>query len=116
RFEGCRVTSRWGSGIRVTRIHDDGPGGLVEFRNCVVEETAAYGLKVQDKSVDRARVRFIQCTVRDVARDRNYQGAWSPIWLHSLEPERVKRVGGIDFVDCNVSDRHARPAIAVTGK
>jgi len=114
RFENCRVSSRFGSGIRVTRAHDDGPKGLVEFHNCVVENTQAYGIKVQDKGVDRARVRFVDCRLRNVARDRNYQGAWVPIWLHSLEPNLVKRLGGIDFVDCTVEDDRDRPVIALT--
>jgi hypothetical protein len=114
RFEHCHVSSRFGSGIRVARAHDDGPRGLIEFHDSTVENTQAYGIKVQDKGVDRARVRFVGCRLRNVARDRNYQGAWVPIWLHSLEPDLVKRLGGIDFVDCTVEDDRDRPAIELT--
>lgn len=63
-FESCRVTSRLGSGIRVTRVSDDGPGGTIEFRNCIVETREGYGIKVQGKSASRARVRFIGRTLR----------------------------------------------------
>jgi S-formylglutathione hydrolase FrmB len=112
-FDHCRVSSRRGSGIRVTRIHDDGPRGLIEFRNCVVEHTEAYGLTVQTKAADRARVRFVGCAVRDAARDRNFQGPWAPVWLRPSEPEKVKRFGGIDFVDCVVEDRRARAAVQI---
>jgi hypothetical protein len=114
RFDDCHISSRFGSGIRVTRAHDDGPKGIVEIRHCIVENTQAYGIKVQDKGVDRARVRFVGCSLRNVARDRNYQGAWVPIWLQSLEPERVKRLGGFDFIDCTVNDDRERPIIEFT--
>jgi len=114
RFEDCHVTSRFGSGIRVSRILDDGPRGLIEFTNCKVENTQAYGIKVQDKAADRVRVRFLDCSLRNVARNKKYQGAWVPIWLHSFEPDRVKQLGGIDFVNCKVEDTRDRPMIQLT--
>lgn len=113
RFEECRVSSRLGSGIRVTRINDDGPGGSIVFRNCLVENTEAYGITVQTKSADAARVVFERCKVRNVARDRNYHGPWAPIWLRPNEPDKVKRFGGVSFLDCVVEDRHDRPLLLV---
>ena len=112
RFEHCRVRSRWGSGIRVTNLPDGGPGGLVEFQDCTVEDTEAYGIKVQDKSASRARVRFVSCALRNTARNRGYEGVWAPIWLRSSGgPGRTTRLGGIDFVDCRVEDDRDRPAV-----
>jgi polygalacturonase len=118
-FENCRVTSRRGSGIRVTKIGDR-PKGLVEFRNCTVENAEAYGIKVQDKSTLGARVRFVDCTLRNVAADRGYHGLWAPVWLHPSRaagaPGNPKftyaRFGGIDFVNLTVEDAHDRPVIA----
>ncbi len=110
-FENCRITSKRGTGIRVTKVRDDGPDGLVEFRNCVIENTEGHGIKIQDKSADRARVRFVNCTVRNAARNRGYQGAWAPIWLHLFKPDITTRLGGIDFVRCVVEDDKDRPAI-----
>jgi hypothetical protein len=112
-FDNCRVTSRRGTGIRVTKIADDGPGGLVEFRNCTVENTEGYGVKVQDKSAQRARVRFVNCAVRNTANNRMFAGAWTPLWLHLFRPELTKRHGGIDFVNCSIDDRHDRPVLVV---
>ncbi len=109
-FENCRVTSRRGTGIRVAKVADNGPKGLIEFRNCEVSGTEGYGIKVQDKSADRARVRFVNCTVRAAARNSQYAGQWAPIWLHLFRPELTKRLGGIDFVDCLVEDDRKRPA------
>jgi hypothetical protein len=112
-FDNCRVTSKRGTGIRVTKIADTGPDGLVEFRDCVVEDTVGYGIKVQDKSAGRARVRFVNCTVRDAANNRSYAAAWAPIWLHLFRPKLTQKLGGIDFVDCVVEDDRDRPVIIV---
>jgi polygalacturonase len=111
-FENCRVTSHRGPGIRVAKIADNGPAGLVEFRNCVIENCEGYGIKVQDKSADRARVKFVNCAVRNVANNRSYAGAWAPIWLHLFRPKLTTKLGGIDFVDCLVGDDRDRPVIA----
>jgi len=111
-FENCRVTSRRGTGIRVSKLSDEGPGGVIEFRNCVVENTEGYGIKVQDKSARAARLRFVNCVVRDAAQNRSYAGAWTPIWLQFRAP-LAKSPGGIDFVDCSVEDNHDRPLLTI---
>jgi hypothetical protein len=113
RFDNCRVTSRRGSGIRVAKVADAGPGGLIEFRDCVVENTEGYGLKVQDKSAARARVKFVSCTVRNAARNRSFDGAWTPIWLHVLRAAGLTTFGGVDFDDCTITDERDRPAIVM---
>ncbi len=113
-FERCRVTSKRGSGIRVTKVPDNGPDGKIEFRDCVIENTQGYGIKVQDKSADRARVRFVRCKVRDAARNPAYKGAWSPIWLDLFRTQQTTRFGGIDFVDCRVEDDYRRPVVRMT--
>jgi Right handed beta helix region len=109
-FEDCYVTSRRGAGIRVSKSKDGGPKGLIEFRNCHVENTVAYGIKVQDKVPTAVKVRFASCTLRDVARDRHYAGAWAPIWLQAKTPFTL---GGIEFSNCLVEDDRDRPAIVV---
>jgi polygalacturonase len=112
-FENCRVTSNRGAGIRVSKVRDDGPDGLIEFRNCDVENTEGYGLKVQDKSADRAHVRFVNCSLRQVASNRMYEGAWTPIWLHLFKTDQTTRFGGIDFVNVRVEDDWDRPVIVM---
>ena len=110
-FERCNISSKRGPGIRVTRIHDDGPTGLIEFRNCNIEGTEAYGLKVRDTSADRAKVRFVECVVRDAARDSQFADMWAPIALEASQSDRQKQFGGVEFVRCTVEDERARPAI-----
>lgn len=110
-FEDCRVSSRRGSGIRVTKLADDGPRGEIVFRNCVVEDTEAYGIKLQDKSVDAAGVKFIDCHVRNTANDPNYADAWAPVIFRARPDSKTKRYGGIEFVNCVVEDDRDRPAL-----
>ncbi len=110
-FDQCRVSSRHGSGIRVTKVADDGPAGLIEFRNCTVENTEGYGIKVQDKSSLKARVRFVGCLIRNAARNRAYRGAWAPVWLHLFRRSVTTRFGGLDFLDCVIEDERDRPAV-----
>ena len=112
-FDHCNVTSQRGPGLRVTRVGDDGPDGLIEFRNCVVEGTVGYGIKVRDKSAGHARVRFVECNVKDAANDRNFADIWAPVALEASATDRQKKLGGVDFVDCAIEDARARPAVVV---
>ncbi|MCX6622403.1 MAG: right-handed parallel beta-helix repeat-containing protein, partial [Acidobacteria bacterium] len=72
-FDQCRVSSDNGTGIRVTKVGDTAPGGLIEFRDTIIENTEGYGLKVQDKSPTAARLRFVNCSLRNTARNRMYK-------------------------------------------
>jgi polygalacturonase len=119
-FDSCHVSSRRGAGIRVSKIADR-PKGLVEFRDCTVENTAAYGIKVQDKSTLGARVRFVRCGLKNVAAERAYHDLWAPLVLHpsragTAGADEAKfsyaRFGGIDFVDCTIDDLRRRAAVA----
>ena len=112
RFEDCYISSQHGTGIRVTKIADKGPGGSIEFENCTVENTVGYGIKVQEKSVKGARVTFTDCKVIHAATDREFGGEWSPISLSLPTPTIVQTMGGIDFINCFVEDTYDRPAVA----
>ena len=114
RFENCYISSKHGTGIRVTKIGDNGPGGSIEFDNCTVENTVGYGIKVQEKSVTGARVKFTDCKVVHAATDRQFGGEWSPISLSLPKPELVQTMGGIDFINCFVEDNRDRPAVEFT--
>lgn len=112
-FDNCRVSSRRGTGIRLSKLRDD-VGGLIEFRNCVVENTEGYGIKVNDKSAAAARLKFVNCAVRNVANNRKYSGAWTPVLIGvGAAANASKKQGGIDFVNCSVEDRYDRPVLTV---
>ena len=114
RFENCYISSQHGTGIRVSKIRDDGPGGHIEFDNCTVESTVGYGIKVQEKSAKGARVTFTNCNVINAASDRQFGGEWSPISLSLPQTNIVQTMGGIDFINCFVEDSRNRPAIEFT--
>ena len=114
RFEDCYVSSQHGTGIRVTKIGDNGPGGSIEFENCTVDTTIGYGIKVQEKSLKGARVTFTNCNVINAAQDQQFGGEWSPISLSLPQPDIVQIMGGIDFINCFVEDNRDRPAVEFT--
>ncbi len=114
RFDNCYISSRHGSGIRVSKIRDDGPKGHIEFNNCTVENTISFGIKVQEKSVNGARVTFTDCSVINAASDKEFGGEWSPISLSLPQTNIVQSMGGIDFIDCFVEDNFDRPVVAYT--
>jgi hypothetical protein len=114
-FEDCRVSSRLGAGIRVSKIMDEGPQGSVTFRNCVVENTEAYGIKVQDKSADGARVVFENCRLKNVGINRSFADVWTPLLLRMRAGEKVKRFGGIEFNNCTIDDDRDRDAVTISG-
>lgn len=112
--EDCLVRGGAQAGIAVGALDDDGPGGAVEFRDCVVESPGREGAVVYDKSADAARVSFANC---------HFSGAWGggasegdvprvPILMGVHRKEGLASVGGIDFVDCHVYDTVERPVVA----
>ena len=103
------------SGMSVGAIRDDGPQGLIEFRNCTSENTGKEGVKVFDKSADSARVRFVNCRWSNpwVSGHRGHGGVRVPVLLNLRRAELTEKLGGVDFVDCAVFDYGARPAVAV---
>ena len=104
----------WG-GMTVGAIRDDGPNGLVEFRNCVAENCGREGARVYDKSATSALVRFVNCS---------WKGGWTddpvveksqraPISIVLRRPALTKNMGGIEFLDCHVYDAEDRAAVLV---
>ncbi len=104
----------WG-GIAVGTSKDDGPRGLVEFRNCTTENTGREGARIYDKSADGVRVRFVNCHWKspwlDDAADHTEPRA--PISITLRRPSLTTHLGGVEFVDCHVYDREDRPALVV---
>jgi parallel beta-helix repeat protein len=103
------------AGMCVGAIKDDGPKGLIEFRNCTSENTGKEGVKIFDKSADSARVRFVNCRWSNpwVSSHRGHGGARVPILLNLRRASLTEKLGGVDFVDCAVFDSAFRPAVLV---
>jgi hypothetical protein len=116
-FEHCYVKSGRGHGLMVSGVKDDGPQGLIEFRNCHVEKTYLHGARILDKSAESARVRFVNCTWNDVATGVDDAGGYEgvpnlPIMVHLRGVAWSNKPGGIEFVNCTVNDARDRPFIA----
>ncbi len=100
RFENCVCTGDRGA-ARVTLNEGaaGAPDGLVEFVDCVFQDAYGSGIQVS-KPADRSRVRFVNCSVINPAAEAV---AIAPIMLLSRQGA-VSPVGGVEFVDCVVSD------------
>jgi len=100
------------SGMAVGTVRDDGPQGLVEFRNCIAENTGREGAKIYDKSAAGVKVRFVGCSWKSawVSRPREYGGPRVPVLIELRNQDKTSRPGGVEFVDCHVYDDIAGPA------
>lgn len=116
-FEHCLVQGGKDTGIGVGAIKDDGPQGCVEFHNCIVVGAAGGGVYLYDKSPDSARVRFVNCSWKDMGitqagkKDRH-----PPLLLDIRRPEKASSLGGVDFQDCHIYDSIDRPVLVLEGK
>ena len=114
RFENCYITSKRGSGLRVSKIRR-GVKGSIDFVDCVVEATEGYGLKVQDKSPDGSTLNFSGCIFRDVAKNPQLMGQPTPIWIQISNAELSPSIGDISFTDCIIEDEENRPPVLMEG-
>jgi hypothetical protein len=120
RFEHClsRQTDAsiggW-SGMTVGEIQDDGPKGLIEFVDCVSENTGEEGTKVYNKSADGALVRFVRCKWSNSWNSAHpeYAGPRVPVLIELRRPKSTRHLGGVEFRDCYVYDKVYRPALQV---
>ncbi len=111
--EVMRENAGGSAGMAVGAAVDGGPKGLVEFVNCHSENTGREGAKVYDKSAESVLVRFTHCSWRNawLSAAPDYGGPRVPVYLVLRRPDITRRYGGVEFVDCRVYDRVARPAL-----
>lgn len=111
--DGKGGEKRGWAGFAVGASNDNGPTGLIEFRDCSSSGTGREGAKVFDKSADGVLVRFVNCTWSDVwtSRFADWGGPRVPIFVHLRRPSITQKLGGIEFIDCKVFDNAFRPVI-----
>ena len=118
-FDHClaRMTSTVGgsAGMAVGAVHDAGPHGTVEFRDCTVESAGKEGAKVYNKSADGVLVRFVRCHWNHAwsSPHPEYNGPRVPVLIQLRDPRVTHRLGGVDFVDSYIYDTANRPALQV---
>jgi hypothetical protein len=101
-----RVSSSMGGGIRVAGVREEGAQGLIEFRDCTIENVEKFGLEINRESSDGVHLRFDNCIWRNVAR-----GCATEIPLQIILRPHIRRNGGVEFVKCMVEDSKSRPFI-----
>ena len=116
-FERCVVRGGLDAGIAVAAVKDDGPKGIIEFRQCSVDGCAKAGAYVVDKSREGALVRFVECSWRDTwAKKSDYGRLRVPVLLNLDRPKLTTKPGGIEFEHCQVFDEKDRPAVLLKSK
>ena len=101
------------SGICVAAVGDNGPGGHIEFVNCVAENTGKESVRIFDKSSRGAELRFVNCQFRNpwlTPHPEHWQPR-VPIHLQIRRPNLAEDLGGVAFDNCHVHDRVSRPAL-----
>ena len=95
-------------------MHDKGPGGLIEFVNCTVENTGKESVKIFDKSAGDTTVRFENCHFKNPWNvfHPDYGDLRVPILFETRRTHISERVGGVEFLDCHVWDTRKRPVLA----
>ncbi len=111
RFENCIVRGSGSFGLGVGAVKADGPDGSIEFVDVTVEGTDGPGAYLYDKSANRARVRFVRCTWKNVARKHGH-----PVELQLRRPQLTANFGGVDLGDCVIVDDRDRPFLAAAEK
>ncbi len=116
--ENCLIRQGKDTGIGVGALTDDGPAGLIEFRHCAIEDNNGGGIFVYDKSVNAARVRFVNCKWTETGAAKadsrkKVRPTAQCLLLMLMRPKLTRNLGGIDFEDCYVYDALDRPALAV---
>jgi hypothetical protein len=101
------------AGFAVGAVRDNGPKGLIDFVHCVAENTAKEGVRIYDKSALSARVRLINCAIRDPwqVTEESKETERAPILIQSRHAENTTKPGGIDFEDCYIYEDVNRPAV-----
>lgn len=119
-FVDCHVKG-CGRGLSVVTNSKEGPKGLVEFRNCAIEDALSAGIWIvtNTRSFD---LRFNNCKIKNansanafpekkyIFSDKEYS---FPIVLRTRRQKSFVKTGDIQFIDCHVYDKKPRPAIYV---
>jgi len=109
RLEGCRsIGNRRGVSISVGNSREGAVGGIIEFVNCSFEGSEGAGIFISQKPAFGCRVRFVGCKIVNTALK---QTAQAPIVLSS-SAGNVEPIGGVEFIDCTVTDEVERLPIA----
>ncbi len=105
-WENCYIRGGY-YGLHLNAVPADGPGGKVEFRNIIVENTRGPGIAVRGTLLDTERIIFRNILIKNACTKvtdggvlkKKYREQPAPILLKigSTDNEGKGRVGGIEF-------------------
>ncbi len=104
-IEGCK----WG--LVVSSEDKDSPKGLVEFRNCCIENSISPGIWI---SIDKREFNtvFSNCTLRNCAQDYSFDKMRnSPVRVRGGRSGKNDSVGAIVFSNLYIFDNTDRPKL-----
>ena len=119
-FVDC-YTKGCGRGLEVGTHGNETPKGLVEFKNCAIEDTLSAGIWIVTNARD-FDLRFTNCKIKNansasafpekkyIFSDTKYS---FPIVLRTRRQKFFAKTGDIQFIDCHLYDKKPRPAIYV---
>jgi len=109
RLEGCKaIGNKRGVSISAGNSKDAVVKGFIEFFECVFEGSEGAGIYIAQKPAQDLKVRFVKCRVNKAATKQSTQ---APIVFASVRGN-FEPIGGVEFVDCVVSDEIERLPIA----
>ena len=82
--------------------------GSIEFSDCVFEKSTGPGILISNKPDGGCRLRFLRCSLLDVATGRRR----APILLTDNN-DSTQPLGGVEFADCLIRDREQRKPMAL---
>jgi len=110
-FVNCYARNCVSSGLYVRSDRPKNhPRGLVEFRNCTIEDIPYYGAQVLwSSTAPSMQVRFRNCKWRNVGQKRGTV----PIRLDMIKRKVANQTGGAEFINCYVYDKKNRAFLRI---
>lgn len=127
-FENCRFANSKLNLVWITSVYDT-PGGLIEFKDCLIENCDESGIWISHKSSKGTKVKFTECTLKNVAKSwetaqdrkpadynspdpKNWKGKqiW-PIYLYSAHGQVTQNYGGVELENVYIKDGFDRPIL-----
>ncbi len=103
------------AGICLGAMKTEGVKGTIEFINCTVDGSGKESVKVFDKDPDNVQITFTNCNFSNpwLVHHPDYAAYRVPILFEVRRPALSERIGGVDFIDCEVLDSVYRPVVYV---
>jgi polygalacturonase len=109
-FVNCYSRNCLAPGLRVRAVNKKGPGGLVQFENCVAENMVYSGIYAIWELTSPIKLSFRNCKLYQVATGEGI----CPISLEPGEVNPIEQSGGVEFINCYVYDLKNRPFLKIT--